>query len=181
TYHHGSWHYINYPLVFEDGVSAREPEAENIVSAFERNSAQGAAAGVSNPDKAIALCWLFHLVGDVHQPLHTTALFSREFPDGDRGGNLFKVVAGEGGRIVDLHYFWDGLVTGSEDYRQAKNLAAEIRNNPALTRERLAEFKDASFVDWARKESFTMAHDLADKNSAPKTGSTLTAPDRTNA
>jgi hypothetical protein len=30
--------------------------------------------------RAIALAWLFHLVGDVHQPLHTVQLFSREYP-----------------------------------------------------------------------------------------------------
>ena len=42
----------------------------------------------NSPDvKAMAYCWLFHLVGDIHQPLHCTALFSAEhFPKGDRGG-----------------------------------------------------------------------------------------------
>jgi hypothetical protein len=34
------------------------------------------------------LTWLFHLVGDVHQPLHCTAVYSERFPDGDKGGNL---------------------------------------------------------------------------------------------
>ncbi len=24
--------------------------------------------------------WVFHLVGDVHQPLHTVALFTTQFP-----------------------------------------------------------------------------------------------------
>jgi S1/P1 Nuclease len=37
--------------------------------------------------KAIALAWLFHLVGDIHQPLHTTQLFIVDYPKGDRGGN----------------------------------------------------------------------------------------------
>ena len=37
--------------------------------------------------RAIALAWLFHLISDVHQPLHTVQLFSREYPHGDRGGN----------------------------------------------------------------------------------------------
>jgi hypothetical protein len=40
----------------------------------------------SHPDpeeRAPHLCWLIHLVGDIHQPLHSTALFSRKlFPDG---------------------------------------------------------------------------------------------------
>jgi hypothetical protein len=35
--------------------------------------------------KAIELAWLFHLVGDIHQPLHTAQLFIVEYPQGDRG------------------------------------------------------------------------------------------------
>jgi S1/P1 Nuclease len=30
--------------------------------------------------RAIALTWLFHLVGDIHQPLHTAQLFTAEYP-----------------------------------------------------------------------------------------------------
>jgi S1/P1 Nuclease len=29
--------------------------------------------------KAMALAWLFHLVGDIHQPLHTAQLFKVEY------------------------------------------------------------------------------------------------------
>ena len=174
AFHHGNWHYINYPLAFESGIPTREPEPENIVSAFERNSALVSAAATPPADKAISLCWLFHLVGDVHQPLHTTALFSSEFPNGDRGGNLFKVAAEEGGQPIDLHSFWDGLVTGTEDYRHLKNRAIEIRSNSGLQRPHLAEYKDASFTDWAKIESFAAARDVTYEKGALKPGSTLT-------
>ena len=53
-------------------------------------------------DKAILLCWLFHLVGDIHQPLHCSAMFTpRLFSEGDRGGNSIKV-----GKY-NLHSTWD--------------------------------------------------------------------------
>jgi hypothetical protein len=29
--------------------------------------------------KAIALAWLFHLVGDIHQPLHAVQLFTVDY------------------------------------------------------------------------------------------------------
>jgi len=41
--------------------------------------------------KAIALAWLFHLVGDITSHLHTTQLFTVEYPTGDRGGNQICV------------------------------------------------------------------------------------------
>jgi S1/P1 Nuclease len=30
--------------------------------------------------RAIALAWLFHLVGDIHQPSHTAQLFTVDYP-----------------------------------------------------------------------------------------------------
>jgi hypothetical protein len=35
------------------------------------------------PDKrAVAVAWLFHLIGDLRQPLHTIQRFTREYPHG---------------------------------------------------------------------------------------------------
>ena len=44
-------------------------------------------------DKAVEICWIFHLVGDIHQPLHNAEYFSSEegFQHGDQGGNRFGV------------------------------------------------------------------------------------------
>ena len=58
--------------------------------------------------KAIALSWLFHLVGDVHQPLHTAQLFTVEYPNGHRGGNEICVRVTQARQPMDLHRFWDG-------------------------------------------------------------------------
>jgi S1/P1 Nuclease len=63
--------------------------------------------------KAIALAWLFHLVGDIHQPLHTAQLFTVEYPEGDRGGNDICVRVTQAGQPMDLHRFWDGVITSS--------------------------------------------------------------------
>jgi len=52
--------------------------------------------------RAVALCWVLHLIGDIHQPLHAGALFSPiTFSDGDRGGNGISI--GES----NLHSRWD--------------------------------------------------------------------------
>lgn len=56
--------------------------------------------------RALALSWLLHLVGDAHQPLHAVALFTAgRFELGDRGGNEI-VVQGQG----PLHRVWDALL-----------------------------------------------------------------------
>jgi len=55
--------------------------------------------------KAIGLAWLFHLVGDIHQPLHTAQLFTIDYPKGDRGGNEICVRVTQAGQPMDLHKF----------------------------------------------------------------------------
>jgi S1/P1 Nuclease len=51
----------------------------NILTALADN--ESVIKNNSDPQrKAIALAWLFHLVGDIHQPLHTAQLFTVEYP-----------------------------------------------------------------------------------------------------
>ena len=62
----------------------------------------------SKPDseRAIALCWVTHLVADAHQPCHAGSLFVEGvFPEGDRGGNEIKTKQSK-----NLHALWDGLL-----------------------------------------------------------------------
>jgi S1/P1 Nuclease len=72
------WHYVNLPFKPEphpDSVQTRDPEAVNILTAMAEN--QRIVKNETDPErKAIALAWLFHLVGDIHQPLHTAQLFT---------------------------------------------------------------------------------------------------------
>jgi S1/P1 Nuclease len=54
-------------------VQIREPEPVNILTALAEN--ERIVTGENNAERrAIALAWLFHLVGDIHEPLHTTQL-----------------------------------------------------------------------------------------------------------
>jgi hypothetical protein len=85
----GPWHYINWPFKPEgqpDTVQVREPDPLNILTAMAENESV-VKNGNDSERKAIALAWLFHLVGDIHQPLHTAQLFTTEYAQGDRGGN----------------------------------------------------------------------------------------------
>jgi hypothetical protein len=43
-------------------------------------------------EKALFARYLVHIVGDIHQPLHSVSLYNTTFPSGDRGGNSLKIV-----------------------------------------------------------------------------------------
>ncbi len=57
--------------------------------------------------RAIALCWIAHLVGDLHQPLHCATLVTTD-PNGDRGGNDFHVPTETS--TQNLHAIWDDIL-----------------------------------------------------------------------
>jgi hypothetical protein len=124
------WHYINLPFKPEgqpNNVQIREPEPVNILIAMADN--ERIVKNETDPErKAIALAWLFHLVGDVHQPLHTAQLFTVDYPKGDRGGNEICVRATQAGQPMDLHRFWDGVITSSS------NLTRQINSSAGLHR-----------------------------------------------
>ncbi len=63
-----------------------------------------------NSEKAIAIAWLEHLIGDIHQPLHTTGRVSDANPEGDEGGNKFWLSPKGSKKSLKLHAFWDQVI-----------------------------------------------------------------------
>ncbi len=57
-------------------------------------------------ERALFARYFIHIIGDIHQPLHSAALYNRTFPSGDLGGNLIKVTL-EDGSLANFHLFWD--------------------------------------------------------------------------
>ena len=57
--------------------------------------------------KSINLRLLIHLIGDIHQPLHSCTLVNSQFPKGDSGGNKF-IIDMPGAR--NLHSYWDRML-----------------------------------------------------------------------
>jgi S1/P1 nuclease len=150
------WHYINWP--FKPGgeppsVVVRPPQAENILSALAQNESVLRNAGLSDR-RAIAFAWLLHLVGDLHQPLHAAQLFTRQYPEGDRGGNEICVRVNPGSAPINLHMLWDGWITSSGDTRMLTNLAADLRRK--FPKARLTELSSGEPKAWAM-ESYELA------------------------
>lgn len=114
-YHKSNWHYddtfwkqvggkMEILSGFEEGGVAvdRLTEFEKVIR----------DPSASDKDKAIAIAWIMHLSGDIHQPLHTSARVTDLEPKGDQGGNLFLLTPQGTPREkeVKLHWFWDSIV-----------------------------------------------------------------------
>lgn len=135
-HHQSNWHYISLPLVdladpspaihsdprcqpgHVDAVSV----IQACVQALRGNSTRVNALrhpGTMEFNQAVALSWILHLAGDLHQPLHTVRLFRDDLPLGDDGGNALKArwqgdptpnPERKFGEMNSLHSFWDGCL-----------------------------------------------------------------------
>ncbi len=151
-YNHPKWHYTDEPYK-PDGqpssVKMLPPDDENIMMAFEKNLAVVKDEKESPLERTVAICWVFHLVGDIHQPLHTTSLFTIDYPKGDQGGNLIFVKTKADGEFIKLHRFWDDLILESEAFGDARNKATALRTRPEYARTKLTEIDaETSFEQW---------------------------------
>ena len=102
---HKYWHYVDIPYS-QDGTPLPPlplPTAEDEIPAFQRVLASDA----NDELKSYDLCWLLHIVGDIHQPLHTINRACKDSPRGDNGANDVKIT---GSADKALHKFWDNLL-----------------------------------------------------------------------
>jgi hypothetical protein len=143
------WHYMDIPR----GLKKGDPEAWCDPIGPSNNGGQRPGCVLSAlryavnvlhskdegpSEKATALRYLIHLVGDLHQPLHTTS-------NNDRGGNCTPVQFFDEPKISNLHSIWDGMIINRDmaarketipqfaadlDQRYLTGRAAWIKNVP---------------------------------------------------
>jgi S1/P1 Nuclease len=100
-----SWHYTNIPLN-DDGVAIAcdaTPQVD-VVWAIGQARAILASPKAKMFEKGEFLAFLIHFVGDLHQPLHSTSMYTNSSPGGDRGGNGFYL---KDSLHSNLHKLWD--------------------------------------------------------------------------
>jgi hypothetical protein len=103
----GRWHYVNFPAGDCEYRPARDcANGACVIEALNRQTALLASAKADDAKRLLALKYVVHLVGDVHQPLHAGHA-------ADQGGNRLQLRAF--GRGSNLHALWDSGLIASHD------------------------------------------------------------------
>lgn len=181
-----AWHFINLPYLHPADVDrfdaaalrkkALTPEFDDAdqprhaAAALKQNLSRLQSADTSDETKAISLCWLLHLVGDLHQPLHAATLiaskdtFDPPFlpPGGDQGGNKLVVKLKPTDKsAMTLHTFWDALIFRDKaTYAQVDEIVTGWLKDAKFRRDQLPELKETEYLTWA-EESFELAKTVA--------------------
>ncbi|MDP1797238.1 MAG: S1/P1 nuclease [Planctomycetaceae bacterium] len=173
-FHRSTWHYINKPLFLtptdeRHGAAALQlnqavippraaEETMNIVQAI--RFARRELAHHEHPvaERALWLTWLFHTVGDVHQPLHSTTMINvPRLPDGDRGGNAIPTK-----QRGNLHALWDGFPGGRVQLAESRQRALTWLHDPELlaaTKNAARELNEEVWLRESQQLSETVVYD----------------------
>jgi hypothetical protein len=176
------WHYVNLPFIAPgetdkfDAAAIRKTillpelddkgEPRHVLAALKQCMKRLRAEGVSDEERGIYLCWLLHLIGDLHQPLHATALIASKAtfdppfdpPHGDLGGNRLAIkVKADDPRAKNLHFYWDALLFSDEPpFPQVEGIVTTWLKDKKYQRDQLPELKATEFLAWA-EESLELA------------------------
>jgi hypothetical protein len=139
------WHFLNLPRDSHE-VSIDDCGGNCVLHAIDFHAAALKNAA-TDQDKAEALFFLGHWVGDVHQPLHVS------FAD-DLGGNSIKPIKGGFYQSGSLHSVWDsGIIFNGTGMRGWRIYADQLKD--AITPVAESHWLTADSVEWAR-ESFVV-------------------------
>ncbi|SEJ96158.1 S1/P1 Nuclease [Sphingobium sp. AP50] len=130
-----SWHYVT---VHEgDAYKPSDAPAEgDAMTALTRFTATLRDPRASLDERRLALRFIVHIIGDLHQPLHAGG-------GDDRGGNDFKV--SWFGRPTNLHSVWDSAMIEQRSLSYSE-LAGWLSRS--ITPQQVIDWNDRNPSDW---------------------------------
>ncbi|MES2305522.1 MAG: S1/P1 nuclease [Gemmatimonadota bacterium] len=145
----GVWHYVDIPTWEKSYDSVRDcKDGGCVIAALNTKIAILSDKRRSKDERAEALRFVVHFVGDMHQPLHSGER-------ADKGGNDVKLTFE--GRATNLHSVWDsGILTA---IGESEDAFVERINQRLATRGDLRIIASGSITDWAM-ESHDVARDV---------------------
>jgi S1/P1 Nuclease len=150
------FHYVTLNGIIYDHA----PKESDALEALQKYTATLRDPNASLADKQLALRFVVHLVGDLHQPLHVGKCC-------DKGGNDVKVKWF--GRDLNLHSVWDSAMV-DEEQLSFTELAAKLERHISNTD--VIKWWDINPRDWI-SESAEIRDTLYPLPARPKNGEKL--------
>ncbi|MBT2557652.1 S1/P1 nuclease [Hymenobacter sp. ISL-91] len=135
----GPWHYVNSPSGLDHAqylTELRTNVGPNAYTALQTQMAIMADKSKTTAQRRDALKYVIHIVGDIHQPLHTGHAE-------DKGGNDVKLKFR--GRDTNLHGLWD---SGLLDYQGLTYTEMAQQYNSGISRSDVRRMQAAEPAEW---------------------------------
>jgi hypothetical protein len=142
-----NWHYQNVNICKDFTLKGNCPDGNCVSAQIDRATKLLKDRTVPLRERVMALAFLVHFMGDLHQPLHAG-------DRGDLGGNRARSSYGDFvGQKLNLHTIWDGYLAE----RAASTPPSLVR---LYSPEERATVQAGTIEDWSR-DSWQVARDVA--------------------
>jgi hypothetical protein len=141
------WHYVNIPgNLSKDEFTSRLKSlaGENLYTQIKAMMTQLRDHSLANEKRRVALRFLIHFIGDLHQPLHV----GREE---DQGGN--KIVVNWFDKPTNLHSVWDNSLIEFQQY----SFSEYAKTLDIATEDEVEAWQHSTLEDWFY-ESYQLAN-----------------------
>jgi len=133
-----SWHFLNLPLgltyeAFKKQVENMGPD--NVYGALLKNERDLTDKSTTKEQKIIALKFIVHFVGDLHQPMHISRAE-------DKGGNTIQL--NYEGKGTNLHSLWDTQLLEHQNLTY-EQLAKKYDQVPA---NKIKQWESEPLIQW---------------------------------
>ena len=136
-----SWHYQNVDVCKPFDLKAACKDGNCVSAQIERAARLVADRSVPARERLMALAFLVHFVGDLHQPMHAG-------DHGDLGGNKVAATYGVIAGRTNLHGIWDGWLAERAISTPPGGPASILSETSADDRARIA---GGTVEDWSRE------------------------------
>jgi hypothetical protein len=137
---------FGFPPLSASQPASQGPARDCVVDKIEEFAAELGNSATAPAERLLALKFLIHFVGDLHQPLHAS-------DHDDRGGNCIGLSPLPDGRAANLHAYWDTTVVEDQG-GSAEQIAARLDGQ--ITRDQMKTWTVGNPRTWAM-ESFQIA------------------------
>jgi len=139
TWNHASpWHYVDLPGHMEKQKfieDLKKLPGKNLYTQIQAMVAELKNSSLPAEQRRVALYFLIHLVGDLHQPLHVGR-------DEDAGGN--KIVVYWFDKKTNLHTLWDSMLIEFQQYSYTEYARLLNIREP----EQVKRWQSSSLEEW---------------------------------
>ncbi|MBT3585563.1 MAG: S1/P1 nuclease, partial [Halobacteriovoraceae bacterium] len=154
--HTFNWHYTDWPDTQNDYNA--QGNNGNLVTALEQNIEKLKDHATPNAEKAFAIKFIVHLMGDLHQPMHVGNGL-------DRGGNNCKVIFH--GEKTNLHRLWD---SGMIDFTKLSYSEFASFVDLKKKRKEIKSIQKGNILSWAKESKLLRLSGVYPDAPIPPTG-----------
>jgi S1/P1 Nuclease len=177
-----AWHFVDieidqpdlkdacfgFPGLQPDQWASQGPAQDCVVNKIDEFAAELKNKSTPAPERILALKFLIHFVGDLHQPLHAA-------DHRDRGGNCIALLPAQGAQN-NLHAYWDVSVVNALG-QSAPQIAGQL--DARLTADEIKDWSQGTPLQWAVETFEIGRHDvyaLASRPTCQSGGSVALSP-----